>query len=256
MDTAPIELHQFSRSHFNEKARWALDYKNVRHVRIGYIPGAHAPQIKRLSGQSQVPVLRMDGAIVHGSATILDALERRFPAPPLYPADATLREEALALQARFDKELGPEVRRAVFANSLHDAAYITATFASDKPKWKQHLFQATFPLTRIAMRRLMNITPATGARAKANVDVLLNFIAEKSGATGYLVGDQFSVADLTAAALLAPGVSVDHPDMRRPDNKPAGIAALSEEWSAHPAGRWVREIYRKHRPPRRGVLIS
>jgi hypothetical protein len=61
------ELFQFRVSHFNEKARWALDYKSIEHVRHSLVPGAHKPKIKKLSGQEQVPVLCMNGKVVAGS---------------------------------------------------------------------------------------------------------------------------------------------------------------------------------------------
>ncbi len=102
----------------------------------------------------------------------------------------------------------------------------------------------------------MNITPETGRRAKERVDALLDFLAEKSAPTGYLVGDSFTVADLTAAALLGPVLLVDHPDMRQPEPRPPRYARLCEEWAAHPAVQWARGIYAKHRPPRRGVVIA
>jgi glutathione S-transferase len=256
MQESPIELHQFSHSHFNEKVRWALDYKGVPHVRINYIPGPHAPQIRRMTGQNQVPVLRIDGRAVHGSATILDLIEQRFPSPPLYPADSRLREEALALQTRLDAELGPEVRRAAFETMLENGAFVVATFASEKAAWKRRAFLAAFPLVRKAMTKSMNITPETGRRAKQRVDKLLDFLAEKSEATGYLVGDSFSVADLTAAALVGPVALVDHPDMRQSEPRPPRFSALCAEWAVHPGMTWAREIWSRHRPPRRGIVIA
>ena len=35
-------LLQFTFSHYNEKARWALDFKRVPHVRRSLIPGPHS----------------------------------------------------------------------------------------------------------------------------------------------------------------------------------------------------------------------
>jgi hypothetical protein len=45
----------FSPSHFNEQARWALDWKGLAHTRIAYLPGPHAPQMQRLSGRQPIP---------------------------------------------------------------------------------------------------------------------------------------------------------------------------------------------------------
>jgi glutathione S-transferase len=256
MQESPIELHQFSHSHFNEKVRWALDYKGVPHVRICYLPGPHVPQIRRLTGQTQVPVLRIDGRSVHGSATILDLLEQRFPSPPLYPADVAARDEALLIQEKLDSQLGPEVRRAAFDATIHDGAYVATMFASEKAAWKQTAYRTAFPLVRTLMKKSMNITPETGRRAAERVTALLDFLAEKASATGYLVGETFTVADLTAAALLGPVALVNHPDMKQSEPMPPRFAALCEGWKDHPGMRWAYEIWRKHRPPRRGVVIA
>ncbi len=256
MQESPIELHQFSHSHYNEKVRWALDYKGVPHVRICYIPGPHVPQIRRMTGQAEVPVIRIDGHTIHGSATIIDLLERRFPSPPLYPADAAAREEALALEARLDADLGPEVRRAAFHTMLDDGAFVVATFASEKAAWKRRAYQAVFPLVRVLMKRQMNITPETARHSRDIVEEFLEFLAAKTAATGYLVGDAFTVADLTAAALLAPLALVDHPDMRQAEPRPPRYAALCAQWAPHPAMLWVHDIWRRHRPPRGGVVIA
>src|SRR6059058_1859108 len=40
----PVLWH-FTVSHFNEKARWALDFKRVPHVRRALLPGFHFPKI-------------------------------------------------------------------------------------------------------------------------------------------------------------------------------------------------------------------
>jgi glutathione S-transferase len=256
LQESPIELHQFSHSHYNEKVRWTLDFKGIPHVRICYMPGPHALQIRSLSGQTETPVLRIDGRTVHGSATIVDLLEQRFPDPALYPADVAQRDEALAIQTRLDRELGVEVRRALFETALGDAAFVAATFASEKPAWKRSLYKASFPLTRTIMKKTMNITPETGRRARERVVVLLDFLADKSAATGYLVGDSFTVADLTGAALLGPVALVDHPDMKQAEPRPPRFSALCAEWADHPGMLWAKSIWSKHRPPRRGVVIA
>lgn len=39
---AGITLHPFPASHYNEKARWALDLKAVPHDRVSLLPGPPA----------------------------------------------------------------------------------------------------------------------------------------------------------------------------------------------------------------------
>ncbi len=85
MDTP--ELWQFTSSHFNEKARWALDFKHVPHIRHSLIPGFHVPVVKRMTGKTHVPVLKLNGVAISDSSRIIEALERTYPEPALYPTD-------------------------------------------------------------------------------------------------------------------------------------------------------------------------
>jgi glutathione S-transferase len=133
MDRPTVVLHQFPYSHYNEKARWGLDWKGVPHVRRSHLPGPHALAIKRLSGQTATPVLVIDGEVIAGSARILDALERRHPERPLYPADPALRRRALEIQERFDREVGPAARTVLFSALIEEPDYLCAVFAGHRP---------------------------------------------------------------------------------------------------------------------------
>ncbi len=124
---AGIELFQFSGSHFNEKARWGLDLKGVRHERISLMPGPHIRTMKKLTGATQTPALVDDGRVVPGSTAILEHLERRFPDPALFPEDASERERAVGIVRHWDDEIGPAVRLAKFFEVM-EAAYALATF--------------------------------------------------------------------------------------------------------------------------------
>jgi len=55
----PPRLWHFRVSHFNEKVRWALDHKRWPHTRKTLIPGFHVAAARWLSGQNQLPVLRV-----------------------------------------------------------------------------------------------------------------------------------------------------------------------------------------------------
>ncbi|MDX1382885.1 MAG: glutathione S-transferase family protein [Thermoanaerobaculia bacterium] len=244
-----ITLHQFEFSHFNEKARWALAYKGLEHERESYLPGPHVGPIRKLSGQPQTPVLEIDGRVVSGSSAIVEALEMRAPDPPLYPADETQRAEALELQRHFDAEVGPAVRCALFSVSLGEPGYMCRMFARGKPLPVRALYRATFPLATPLIRKGNGVTGREAIDAAfAATEAALDLVEERTAATGYLVGDTFTVADLTAAALLAPIASPTHPDMARPRPVPASIERLLQRWADRPAIRWVGEQYAKHRP--------
>lgn len=103
------ELWQMRLSMYPEKARWALDYKRVPHVRHSLLPGPHAVQLIARFGQKAMPILRHEGNVLKNSAAVLNYVEKTWPAPPLYPQDAALRERALGIQKRFDERIGPGV---------------------------------------------------------------------------------------------------------------------------------------------------
>src|SRR4051812_37326701 len=83
---APVLWH-LKVSPYNEKVRWALDYKRVRHVRRATLPGPHREIARELAGGTTLPVLVLDGEAIGDSTRIIEALERRHPVPRLYPAD-------------------------------------------------------------------------------------------------------------------------------------------------------------------------
>ncbi len=248
MPAGEVVLHQFPHSHFNEKARFALDWKSVAHRRVGYLPGPHALYIQRLSGQRSTPVLELDGERVAGSASILDALERRFPERPLYPRDPRLRDQALELQRELDAEVGPAVRTVIFSVLIREADYLCALFSTGKTAWVRALYRGAFPLTRPLMASANGVTDAAGiARAFERTERALDFVAVGTAGRRFLVGDAFSVADLAAAALLAPLANPAHPDMRLPEPMPESVRALLARFSARPAIAWVRETYARER---------
>ena len=93
------------------------------------------------------------------------------------------------------------------------------------------------------------VTDEGAAEALTGVRRAMDRIEAGIGPSGYLVGDSFSVADLTAAALFTPIVGPPErpysPRRLTPD-----LAELREELQARPGGEWVFEMYARHRSPR------
>jgi glutathione S-transferase len=242
---AGITLYQFPASHYNEKARWALDLKRVPHHRVSLLPGPHAPRVKRLTGRTQTPVLVDGDEVVAGSAAILAHLERRFPEPPLEPAAPADRERALAIARQFDEEIGPAVRLAKFFEVM-SGAYAIRTFCSEKSPLVRAAYRASFPLVARIMKRTMGIDSRNAMHGREQTLRALDFVAREGAGTGYLVSDRFSLADLTCAALLMPAVDVGElggPPLAGTDAERTWLA----RWADHPGAGWVREIYRRHR---------
>jgi glutathione S-transferase len=244
---ATVILHQFPSSHYNEKARWVLTYKHIDHTRQSYLPGPHISQIKKLSGQSSVPVLEWDGEIVPGSDTIIEYVESKVPARPLFPAEPAEKQEVVDWCRRLDKELGPAVRTIAWAGMINHNRYATSVFGKGKPRFTMFFYRLAFPFVKPLIAKANGVNPENIEKSKLIVQSYLDEINEAVSNTGYLVGAQFSAADLTAAALLAPIANPDHEDMKRPSPIADSFKEILDTYSPHPTISWVEKQYSEKR---------
>lgn len=243
-----IQLWQFRYSPYNEKVRWALALKGIAHETRTVLPGPHMRTMKKLSGQTKTPVLVIDGEVISGSAAILSVLDKRHPEPPLLPEEGAAREKAQDIQRWFDEDIGPRLRRTVLASMLDHPGHVAETFAGDKPRATRMLYRAVLPLAADLIRK------GNGIHSEADIgdglraaEAAFERVEADTAATGYLAGDRLTVADLTAAAMLATVVNPDHPAMKRPEPMPEPTRALIDRFASRPGADWVRRIYAEHR---------
>jgi glutathione S-transferase len=242
-DETPV-LWQYTFSNFNEKARWALDYKGIPHVRRSLVPGS--PRAMRFSRNGTVPVLDLDGERIVDSTAIIAALERHRPDPPLYPADEAERKRALELEDFFDEEAGHDMRRVIFWEMRDDPGTESAVLATGQGSWARPWFRATMPIAMAWAGRRYGFNEAEAEQSRVKLRAALDRIEAELQPSGYLVGESFSVADLTAAALLY--VLADPPEYQyRVPPPPDHLRARIESFIEHPATEWIGEMYRRHR---------
>ncbi len=243
-----LELLQFRHSPYNEKARWALDLKRVPHRRRSLLPGPHLGAVKRLTGRTATPVLVHDGEAIDGSARILEWLDARYPSPALLPADPAQCEEALRIQHWFDDDLTPRMRRTVLDTLLAQPGMFARVFGDGASAFKRGAYACIVPLAAPLVRKGNGITgPDSVADGHRAATQALDFVAQRSSATGYLSGNTFSIADLTAAAALAMLVRPANSPMSSPQPVASVFQALIDRYRAHPGAQWVRRIYATHR---------
>lgn len=247
-----IELLQFRHSPYNEKVRWALDLKGVPHRRRSLLPGPHLFTVRKLTGRTHTPLILAEGQAIDGSARILEWLEARWPRPVLFPADASGRAEALRIQQWFDEDLTPRIRRAVLDALLRQPAAFAAVFGDGRPAWQRQAYAAAVPLAAALIRQGNGIrgthSVADGLHA---AEQALDFVAQRAGAEGHLVGGCFGLADLCAASTLAVLAQPADSPMAGPLPHGPDFAALLQRYEAHPAIAWTRRMYALHRGARR-----
>ncbi|MHB1834997.1 MAG: glutathione S-transferase family protein [Solirubrobacteraceae bacterium] len=249
MATRPTLWH-IPISHYSEKARWALDYKSISYRLRAPLPGAHIPVALWLTRGRHytLPVLDLGGQRIGDSTAIIAALEERHPEPPLYPHAPDHRGRALALEEWFDEQLGPYMRRFVF----HELARDPTCFAEIGAKAAPRAFRLIGPSGAAYASVLTGLR--YGARnddaaetARAKIIAALDRLDAELGTSDYLVGDSFSVADLTAAALLYPLVRPPEAFVTI-DHMPEPVEQLRAQLRERRGYRWVEETFRRHRP--------
>ncbi len=236
-------------SHYSEKARWALDYKRIPHTRRWPLGGLHPVVTWSLTrGRHQtVPVLVMDGEGIGDSTEIIRRLEEGFSEPPLYPAEPADRRRALELEDHFDEELGPYIRRMVYHHLTADPELLGELAMHQA----QYAHRATLGITKKVLDRFLDLrfstrSPERAREAEERVVAALDRLDAELDGREYLAGDRFSVADLTAAALLYPFVLPPETPWR-PSRLPDAWIEFSEANRERPCHAWVAAMYRRHR---------
>jgi glutathione S-transferase len=186
-------LLQFSTSHYCRKARLALGYKQIPFQVENLTPGLHILRIKPLSGLKTVPVLlpqqKNCPAVVADSTEIIRFLEAYKSEPPLYLENDSLQKEALRLEDYFDESIGTATRFVYYQFRANEGKHID-------PSWISQIVIAI-------VRSQYGINAESVKIAEKTIGDAIAMISE-FWQDGYLIGDRFSVADLTAAALLSP----------------------------------------------------
>ncbi len=240
------ELIQFRYSHFNEKVRWALDYKGIVHKRRTVYPGLQAARVRRISGQRKVPVLLMDGKVIYDSTRIIAALEDKYPNPALYPNKEDLRNRALELETFFDEELGSYIRDVMFYIGMDNPGFVARCFAGHRGFLFKRFYTLLLTMNRGKIKKYLNLSPETfTANCEKIRQALVRLDAERQE-NGFLVGDSFTVADLTAASLFSPIARASQNPHQPEPPFPKAYIELTESFDG-PGLAWVRDIYAKYR---------
>jgi glutathione S-transferase len=238
-------------SHFCEKARWALDRAGIAFEERAHLQVLHMVAVKRAGGTGTVPVLVCGDVVLTDSSDILAYADSH--APPsgrLYPDDTRQMVELRALEREFDERLGPHTRLWFYEQMRGQRRLATEYAPTGVPAWQRRVLPIAYgPVTRIIDWRL-GVNAENAAASLFEVRETFDAVARRlADGRRYLVGDRFTAADLTFAALAAPvlsppGYGVPLP---RPDELPAAMATVVRELREHPAGRHALRMFREER---------
>jgi glutathione S-transferase len=99
-----MKLYGHPGSPFVRKALVALEEKGIPYecVPLSSIPGQKSPELLALHPLGKIPVLGDGDVVVPDSSVICAYLEKKHPAPPLYPAEPAALAKALFLEEYSD----------------------------------------------------------------------------------------------------------------------------------------------------------
>jgi glutathione S-transferase len=241
-------LWQIKVSHYSEKVRWALDYKGVEHERKAPPPGPHmvVALVKSRGASKTFPLLDLDGRTYSDSTDIVAALEDRWPEPPLYPADPGERRRALELEDFFDEEVGPCTRLYAWHEITRDPEIAARVLSDEMPAPLQRAARFTVPVAAGFLQLRYGVkSDDAAAKARVKIEEAFDRLDAELGDGEYLVGDAFTVADLTAAALLYPVVlPPEGPPLPDP---PVAYHEFQAEFADRRGFKYVEEMFARHR---------
>ncbi len=247
-----LRLITFPISHFCEKARWALDRARLDYREEGHLPLFQIAAVRRAGGKRQVPVLALpEGGGIPDSTPILHYIDTLVaPALRLFPEEPAQRREVEALEERFDKTLGPAARRVVYLHLLREPVLLNRYLVHGLPAWQRAIFPAYRPLLSRLIRRGLRVTEEAAARDEEKLRVLFAEIGERlADGRRYLVGDRFTAADLTFAALGAPLLGPAQYGVPLPTlaEMPPRLREKIEGYRATAAGKFLLRLYAEER---------
>jgi len=238
-------------SHYCEKARWALQRAGLQYREEPHIQVLHRLFARRAGGGVTVPVLvTPDGALGESEQILQWVDARTATSQQLFPPEQ--REQVLAIARRLDARLGPTGRRLIYVRMLEQRELMLAVNNQGVPRWEDRTLRRALPVATLALRRALGITPGIEASDERAVWLELDWVAEQiADGRPYLLGERFTAADLTFAALAAPVIlppvyGVQMPALSSLD---APTRALIERGRAHPAGAFALQLFEQRATP-------
>jgi glutathione S-transferase len=248
-NSAGTVLITIALSHYCEKARWGLDRSGLPYREEPHAPLFHRLATRRNHG-STVPLLLDGGQRFIDSKDILVHADASVGGSVLYPRDIELRREVDALETQFDAGLGPHTRRWAYAQLLSQPALLQSVWVHAAPRFEARLLPLVTPLLRRLIRSGYRITAQKAQYSLERVHAVFRDVdARLQDGRRFLVGERFTAADLTFAALAAPVLfpaecRAAHP---RLDAVPAAMREEVIRLRDTHAGRFALRMYSQER---------
>lgn len=203
---------------------------------------------------------------LHDSTKILEFLSDQVTGtqsrPNLYTTDPATKEKILALEDRIDIAIGTHVRRCLYYEILLKSPRSVARSLGGNGnvgKLQGWLWKLMLPLISLILRRHLKMSEESAAKSKEIIrgefkylSGLLESNPSANGGPAYLIGNQFTAADLAMASLGGVMVGVNHEHgygawLPAVTDLPPDAQAFAEELLQTTAGKHALDCYRLYR---------
>jgi glutathione S-transferase len=204
-----IELYKLQWSHYVEKVRWALDFKQLDWRGIDIVAFTKK-EMQRFDCAQTVPLIHdiATGVAISDSSPIIRYLDETYPEHPLLPADPVEREAAWQRMLRLDSSLGLHARRLGYTQVIMECPHILSQLFMpnvagglfSRRGWR--VLAAPVLGAMLSLRFRFHRNREDGVYEALEAQLIP--IAAQIERDGFLVGNRFSAVDITLASLLRP----------------------------------------------------
>lgn len=255
-----VELVTIPFSHFNERARWALNYFGQSPPERRYLPMFHFwgvwratrgrnGKVDKNSSRFSTPVLMTDDVCLADSGEILQWADATFgtDATTLYPAEH--REEIQKFEREVHDRIGGHTRRIAYFYVFSSKTALHELARDNTGPWQTALFRMASPLARVAMKKRFKLDRNGLESSVSRVRDAFADFDDRLQDRRYLFGDRFTAADLTLAAIASP-VLFPIPEygavIPRFDDLPE-VHEMADSFRSTATGRHVLQMFAAHR---------
>ncbi|CAF1033309.1 unnamed protein product [Rotaria sordida] len=211
-----LRLYQIPWSHYCDKVRWALDLKELPYEIVNFNAFGKTKGLERApkTMRKLMPILEdpnnKDGNTFQCDSTpILLYLDAQYPQSSisLFPSSSSEEyQQVIDTCLRLDSELGLYIRRIGYVQILKEKSSVLSLLFGEEFSWannpddiRSRLISPLIACVMIARFRLHRIREE---QIKEKIEQILLDIGNHLRANDYLVGKQFTAADLTFCSLV------------------------------------------------------
>jgi glutathione S-transferase len=181
---------------------------------------------------------------------MIDYFDARSPADRALLLAGSDHDRVEADWKQFNAELGGAIAVCAYFHLLPHRAIMIRPLTEGTPSYEVAAVRAAYPLFAGFLKLVLGLSPESAVKALGQIrEVVQSVDARLADGRRYLVGERFSLSDMSFANALAPLVLPPEYGGPLPTlaEMPPELGAVVEEMQSRPAGRFALRIYRDHK---------